>query len=386
MRQDRYSHRRHPTNICTWGFKAVQRFLFCTFVWMKASAVEAVREAQRVFCLSHPKPDGDAVGSLLGLYHALTALGKQVVPVLPDPVPAYLRFLPGADKIWAWTEAPERIAQAAEEADLFFCVDFGQWDRIPPALQALIDPERLVWVDHHADSEPLSRHWNLWDPAAAATCELLYADLLKPLCASYSAWLPMAARIALYTGLLTDTGGFRFRSVRPATLRLAAELIEPPFPLESVHHYVFQRKKLATLQLQSHLIQTRLRQVGDLPALVLPVEAAVLEAFGATWEDIETLPTQLLALEGTLLVAVIKEYPEAVRLSLRSVGDFPCHELAKEFDAGGGHRNAAGATLYRPFAEAVAFTEHLIQTKYAESLREHYRAFLAKLELQEQFG
>jgi len=353
---------------------------------MTSSVVEGVRQAQRVFCLSHPKPDGDAVGSLLGLYHGLTALGKQVWVALPDPVPTYLSFLPGADKVWSWTEASDRLVQAAEQADLFFCVDFGRWDRIAPELQALIDPDRLVWVDHHADSEPLSRRWNIWDPAAAATCELLYAEVLAPLYAAYAASLPMPARIALYTGLLTDTGGFRFRSVRPFTLRIAADLIEPPFPLESVHHYVFQRKKLSTLQLHSHLIQTGLRRMGDLPALVLPVEAATLEAFGATWEDIETLPTQLLALEGTLLVAVIKEYPEAVRISLRSVGDFPCHELAKEFDVGGGHRNAAGATLYRPFAEAVAFTEHLIQTKYADSLREHYRAFLAKLELQEQFG
>ncbi len=347
---------------------------------------EALGAAKRVFCLSHPKPDGDAVGALLGLYHALRSLGKAVTLVLPDPVPMYLRFLPGWEAIQAWSEDPIPLHAAAEEADLFFCVDFGRWDRIDPALQALVDPERLIWVDHHADSEPLSRRWNIWDPAAAATCELLYAEVLAPLYATYAASLPMPARIALYTGLLTDTGGFRFRSVRPSTLRIAADLIEPPFPLESVHHYVFQRKKLSTLQLHSHLIQTRLRRVGDLPALVLPVEAAVLEAFGATWEDIETLPTQLLALEGTLLVAVVKEYPEAVRISLRSVGDFPCHELAKEFDVGGGHRNAAGATLYRPFAEAVAFTEHLIQTKYAESLREHYRAFLAKLELQEHFG
>jgi len=341
---------------------------------------EALHAAHRVFCLSHPKPDGDAIGSLLGIYHTLTARGKSVTLVLPDPVPTYLQFLPGWQHIQIWSESSEAIQQAAQEADIFFCVDFGRWDRIAPALKALIDPERLIWVDHHADSELLSRRWNFWRVEAAATAELLYTEVLHPW---YGHSLPLPARIALYTGMVTDTGGFRFRSVTPHTLRTAAELITPPFPLEAIHHYIFQRKKLSALRLQTYLIQHHLRQIEGLPVMLLPVPASVLETFGATWEDIETLPNQILALEGVLLSVVLKEYPDSIRISLRSVGEFPCHELAQRFDVGGGHRNAAGATLYRSLDEAVTFTETLLKTDYAHSLLEHYRAFLATLELQE---
>lgn len=340
----------------------------------------ALDKAEKVFCLSHPKPDGDAIGSLLGIYHTLTAQGKEVFLALPDPVPTYLQFLPGWTEIHAWSVEPALIQQAAAEADMFFCVDFGRWDRIVPDLKALINPERLIWVDHHADSEPLSAQWNFWEVEAAATCELLYERILR---LWYRAELPLAARIALYTGMLTDTGGFRFRSVTPRTLRIAAELIKPPFPLEVIHYYIFQRKKLSTLRLHSYLIQHHLRRLEGLPVLLLPVSAAVLEEFEATWEDIETLPNQLLALENTLLVGVLKEYPDSTRISFRSIGDFPCHELAQAFDQGGGHRNAAGATLYRPLDETLTFTENLLRTTYADSLTEHYRAFLAKLELQE---
>ncbi|MCS6896128.1 MAG: DHH family phosphoesterase [Bacteroidia bacterium] len=342
--------------------------------------VAALEAAERIFCLSHPKPDGDAVGSLLGLYHAFTARGKAVTLVLPDPVPGYLRFLPGWEKILVWGESPEVIPTQAAQADLFFCVDFGRWDRIPPALKELIDSQRLIWVDHHADSEKLSASWNFWKVEAAATAELLYTEVLKPW---YGSRLPLPARVALYTGMVTDTGGFRFRSVTPHTLRTAAELIEPPFPLEAIHYYIFQRKKLSTLRLHSHLIQNHLRRIEGLPVSILPIPAEVLEEFGATWEDIETIANQILALEDTLLSVVLKEYPEATRLSLRSVGDFPCHELAQRFDVGGGHKNAAGATLYKSLEDAVTFTENLLRYEYADSLLSHYRTFMANLELQE---
>lgn len=345
----------------------------------QVSEVAALEAAQSVFCVSHPKPDGDAVGSLLGLYHALRSRGKSVTLALPDPVPGYLRFLPAVEAIQSWESDSPKLEAAAEAADLFICVDFGKWDRLPEGLRRLVDPERLIWADHHADSEPLSHRWNLWEPEAAATTELLYRRLLQPW---YKAPLPLPARIALYTGLVTDTGGFRFRSVRPQTLETAAELITPPFPLEAIHHHIFQRKKLAVLQLQSYLIQRHLRRVGELPVWLLPVPAEALERYGAKWEDLEGLPNQLLALEETLLVAVLKEYPEGTRISLRSVGEFPCHELAQRFDVGGGHRNAAGATLYRPLAEAATFVANLIQTDYAELILEHYRRFVATLELQ----
>ncbi|MCS7296766.1 MAG: DHH family phosphoesterase [Bacteroidia bacterium] len=347
---------------------------------MVPSWESALQEARSVFCLSHPKPDGDAVGSLLGIYHTLIALGKRVTLVLPDPVPSYLQFLPGWKEIKIWGEDYLFIQAAAQEADIFFCVDFGRWDRLPSDLRTLILPDRLLWVDHHADSEPLSLYWNFWRAEAAATAELLYTEILRPFC---GAPLPLPARIALYTAMITDTGGFRFRSVTPHTLRIAAELIEPPFPLEAIHYHIFQRKKLHSLLFQSYLLQNRLRRIEGLPVSLLSIPSSLLETYGATWEDVESLPNQLLALEGTLLSVVLKEYPEGIRLSLRSLGDFPCHEVAQRFDVGGGHRNAAGATLYASLDEALAFTETLLKTEYADSLLEHYRAFLAKLELQE---
>ncbi|MCS7188357.1 MAG: DHH family phosphoesterase [Bacteroidia bacterium] len=347
----------------------------------EGSWVAALHAAKRVFCLSHPKPDGDAVGSLLGIAHVLESVGKEVVLVLPDQIPSYLHFLPGVGQIFIWSEAAEYITKAAQAAEIFFCVDFGKWDRIAPALRELIDPTRLIWVDHHADSEPLSELWNFWSPEAAATCELLYEQVLSPW---YGQTLPLPARIALYTGILTDTGGFRFRSVSPHTLRTAAELIQPPFPLEAIHYHIFQKKKLSTLRFQSYLIQYYLRRLEGLPVIILPISERILIEFGASWEDVETLPNQLLALEGTLLVVVLKEYPDHTRLSFRSLGEFPCHELAQHYDIGGGHKNAAGATFHRSLEESVNFTERLLRTAYADTLLYHYHNFCAGLELQKQ--
>ncbi len=336
----------------------------------------ALDQAQRIFCVSHPSADGDAVGSLCGVAHILRAQGKAVALALPDQPPAYLSYVPGWTDILSWADAPEAVAAAAQSADLFFALDFGKWDRLPAPLVQLLDPDRLVWVDHHADSEPLSHRWNFWDPAAAATTQIL-CELLSQL---YE--FPLAGRIALYVGLVTDTGGFRFRSVTPSTLQVAANLIAPPFPLEVIHHYIFQRKKVSQLRLQSYLFQHHFEKLQDLPVRLVIVPAAVLAAHEATWEDIHTLANQVLALEDTLLAIVVKEYPTETRLSIRGLGDFPCHELAASFDKGGGHRNAAGASLYKPLSEAVVHLKNVIHEKYADQIRMEYATFCAKLELQ----
>ncbi len=349
------------------------------FVQMEwpASLRGAIAEARRVFCLSHPSADGDAVGSLCGVKHALSAMGKEVTLVLPDAKPQYLRYLPGWEEILSYQEVPEAVQQKACEADIFFALDFGKWDRIPESLQALIPRDRLVWIDHHADSEPLSTKWNLWNPTAAATTEILYEFLGEIL----EGDLPLLARIALYTGLLTDTGGFRFRSVRPETFRIAAELTRPPFPLEAIHHHVFRNKPLSQVRLQGHLFQD-LHRIEGLPVLMLPVPAAALKAYEASWEDVQGLSNQLLAMEGVLLAIVLKEYgPSETRLSIRGVGDFPCHELAARFDQGGGHRNAAGATLYKSLSEAFTYTENLIRTEYERDILLEFERFTRSLEL-----
>jgi len=346
-------------------------------VEIPAALREAIEGAERIFCLSHPSADGDAIGSLCGLKHAFSALGKEVTMVLPDPKPQYLRFIPGWEEILSYEEAPDTTAQKAREANLFFALDFGKWDRIPEALGALIPRERLVWVDHHVDSEPLSPKWNFWEPTAAATTEILYRFLT----ALVGGELPLLARIALYTGLLTDTGGFRFRSVTPKTFRIAAELIRPPFPLEAVHHHVFRNKPLSQVRLQSYLFQY-LHRVEGLPVVMLPVTGAAIESFGASWEDVQGISNQLLAMEGVILSIVLKEYgPSETRLSIRGVGDFPCHELAARFDKGGGHRNAAGATLYKPLPEAITYTENLIRTEYESAILREFEHFTRSLEL-----
>ncbi len=349
-------------------------------VWMEipVGLKEAFSAAQRILCVSHPSADGDAVGSLGGIFHTLSAMGKAVTLVLPDAKPRYLRYVPGWEYIHSWSEEEEAIRWAAAEADLYFAVDFGRWDRLPEALQVLIPQNRLVWVDHHVDSEPLSTHWNFWFPEAAATTEILYVLLSR----LSERPLPLPARIALYIGLLTDTGGFRFRSVTPRTFQIAANLIAPPFPLEAIHHQVFRNKSLFQMQLQSYLLQNQLYSLEGLPVRMLSIPMAVLERFSATWEDVRAFSNQLLALEGTLLSIVLKEYgPMETRLSIRGGGDFPCHELAAQFDKGGGHRNAAGATLYKPLTEAFAYTENLIRTQYADQIVREFERFTHQLSL-----
>lgn len=171
-----------------------------------ASLRAAVEESQRIFCISHPSADGDAVGSLCGLRHALSALGKDVSLVLPDPKPQYLRYIPGWETILSYEEDPEARPAKSAAGRAFLCGglwEVGSHPRSAPGPH----PPRPAHLDRPpCGREPLSAVWNIWQPTAAATTEILYEFLTQLL----KRPLPLPVRIALYTGLLTDTGGFVF--------------------------------------------------------------------------------------------------------------------------------------------------------------------------------
>ena len=294
-------------------------------------AVQMLRDAQTVVLTSHIRPDGDAIGSTLGLMHVLRAQGKEVRILIDDEIPRIFSILPGVDQI----ERP--IESQRYTADLLVVCDV-ELGRTGASVSA-VDAVHLLNIDHHVTNDEKAEHLCL-NPKAAATCEIVY-DLVRIL-----GVMPMLdAAVCLYTGMATDTGFFRFSNTTPHTMRAAADLLEIGVKPNIVS---------TAMEMKSYdEVMAQVRAIRNLEMFFDGRVAAVFideeRARGVT--TTEGLLDELRVIEGTQIVFFMKWLEkDTYRISMRSKGT-NVSRIAQKFD-GGGHIRAAGCTIHAPFAEA----------------------------------
>lgn len=282
-------------------------------------------EAANVVVLSHIRPDGDAVGSLLALALSLEERGKAVVPLLFDGVPARFQFLPGAG----------RIAQKMpSELDLLITVDCADLPRTGLSAEHNRQPD--INIDHH----PTNTHFakiNVVDPSASATAEILY-DLLASLS------LPITKKVAtnLMAGLVTDTIGFRTDSVTPKVLRVVAELMELGATLHEIYFHALAERSLVEVRYwEKGLAKVQF----DAGVLWTSLTLEDRQSVGYAGRDDADLINLLSAIAGTQVAVIFVEQPEGeIKISWRSRDGLDVSSVARQF-GGGGHKPAAGAMI-----------------------------------------
>ena len=294
-------------------------------------AAQMLRDAQTVVLTSHIRPDGDAIGSTLGLMHVLRAQGKEVRILIDDEIPRIFSILPGVDQI----ERP--IESQRYTADLLVVCDV-ELGRTGASVSA-VDAVHLLNIDHHVTNDEKAKHLCL-NPKAAATCEIVY-DLVRIL-----GIMPMLdAAVCLYTGMATDTGFFRFSNTTPHTMRAAADLIE-----------IGVKPNVVSVAMEMKSYDEVMAQVRAIRSLEMFFDGRVAAVFideerarGVT--TTEGLLDELRVIEGTQIVFFMKWLEkDTYRISMRSKGT-NVSRIAQKFD-GGGHIRAAGCTIHAPFAEA----------------------------------
>ena len=288
--------------------------------------------------LGHVHPDGDVLGTLLGLGLGLERAGWSVTYAGPDPMPQVLDFLPGGDRWQVWRTAPRRFGTII----LTDCPNDGRTEGL---LAGARSPESQVLnIDHHPDNRRYGTV-NWIDPSAAATGEMIF-DLLAAL-----RW-PIGPDVALdlYTALHTDTGSFRYSNTTPRTFRIAAALTAAGAEPALVTDRLYQRRpKDALLTLGSLLSRVEVSDDGRVATLPVP-EGAASEEFMAA-EDLVTYPRSIAGVKVAVLLRA--EPGGLVKASLRGKGEVPVNRIAHRF-GGGGHENAAGCTLPGPLEHAKA--------------------------------
>ncbi|MFL5403408.1 MAG: DHH family phosphoesterase [Gemmatimonadales bacterium] len=315
----------------------------------------ALRPGQRVCITTHVNPDGDGLGSEVGLVHLLRAQGVDAVITNPTPTPPRFQFLfddlPGVDR------TPEAIKEL-RRAGLIIVLDISDLTRLGMLIDAVRDRGvPVACVDHHVSAGVLPPGPRYVDPDAAATGELIF-ELAKG-----NNWpVTRAVARALYVAILTDTGGFRFSNTRPRTLRVAADLLETGVDAERIYLEVYARAPEGRPRLFAEALQTLVVEPQYGLAWVT-VPPGAIERLGVSSDDLDGVVEFPRSIEGVRMALLFREIAQGrVKVSLRSVGDVDVAAFAKPY-GGGGHTKAAGLSLIGSLAE--------VQAKILKAAREY---------------
>ncbi len=289
------------------------------------NARQLLQSAQRLLLTSHIRPDGDAVGSLLGMGLALETAGKQVQMVLADNVPQAFRHLSGTERIHKQTEGA---------FDAVIVLDCGDPQRVGEVLPQGITID--INIDHHITNELFGRI-NLVDTQAAATAEILTTLLPK---LGLAITPPVAE--ALLTGLITDTIGFRTSNMQPRTLRTAAKLMEQGADLPTLYEKALNSRSFEAVRLWGAGLSTLQRQDRLVWATLSLADRRAIGYPGLDDADLINILTTIR--DADVAVTFTEQPDEQVKVSWRARPQYNVAEIARQF-GGGGHRPAAGATI-----------------------------------------
>jgi phosphoesterase RecJ-like protein len=323
-------------------------------------AMALIEPAQRIALLAHEHPDGDCIGSALGLAHILRRLGKHCIPVCADPAPKTLAFLPGIDTL--------QNTLGDEQFDLVIALDAGELGRFGPLYErhrAFLDRATIINIDHHVSSRGCGQV-NIIDPIAAATAELLVLF-------QQQAHLPLDrdAALCLLTGIITDTSSFQFTSTTPRTMEVGALLLRAGAVAATIVEPIYRTRPLAQARFQAAVIANA-QTACDGRIIWSYATDETLAATGAIPEMDDNFAGMLRDIEGVQIAAFFKNYeePTMTRLSLRCAAPYDAAAICVRF-GGGGHARAAGAGIHLPMQEAIplvlAALEREVQEQQATS-------------------
>ncbi len=292
---------------------------------------------------SHRNPDGDAIGSSLGLYHYLNQLGHTVRMILPSDYPPAFAWMHGINDIIIFDLDPDASKQAIAYADVIFCLDYNALDRVDKVGELIADRPTAVkiMIDHHLDPEPFM-DYSLSDTTASSTCELVY-DFIT-LLGDTKRLNPIIGE-CLYTGIVTDTGSFKY-ATSAKLFRTVAALKELGIDDYYVQDAIFNSLVAKNLRLLGHCLHNRMEILPEYKTGIISLTKQDYVDFDIQRGDTEGIVNYLLMLREIKIAALITEQPTIVKFSLRSKGDFSVQEICRKHFNGGGHKNASGGHLH----------------------------------------
>lgn len=308
-------------------------------------------DPQQIVLIPHRNPDGDAVGSCLGLSGFLSALGHAVTVLAPNDFPEFLKWMPDSEKVVFYESAPNKGDQIIQNATLIFTLDFNALNRTGIMEHALAKTScPMVLIDHHPEPDTYAQI-SYSDTTSSSTCELVFNTIVA---LKGQHLITPGIASCLYAGIMTDTGSFKYPSTSPNTLRVAANLMEMGADHSKIHTLIYDASSAQRIQLLGKALGN-LQIHSDLRTAFITLSQDDLDSCNFQKGDTEGFVNYGLSIKNVVFAAIFIEHRNEgiVKISLRSRGSFDVNTLARTHFEGGGHRNAAGGKSHQSLEETV---------------------------------
>jgi bifunctional oligoribonuclease and PAP phosphatase NrnA len=298
-----------------------------------------LKRSQNIVIVTHWSPDGDAMGSSLALYNYLQKIKKKATVIVPNEYPEFLEWLPGNNKVLNFQKEAEKVKKVIDKADTIFTLDFNSFKRLEKLGEIISESKaEKVLIDHHQQADDFASLW-FYDVKACSTCELIYDWIVG---VGGSNLIDKKIGACLYTGLMTDTGSFRFPSVNEKTHKIIADLIKKGVMPSDIHSAVYDTYSYERMKLLGYSLTEKMVVIPDKNAAYIVLSDAELKRFNYQKGDTEGLVNYPLSIKGYTLSVLFTEMDGKVKISFRSKGKIDVNAFARKHFSGGGHINAAG--------------------------------------------
>ena len=313
---------------------------------------------KKIVIVPHRNPDGDAMGSTLGLYHFLLKLNHQVVVISPNEFPEFLNWLPAADEVLIYEKQKEETSKIINEAELIFTLDFNALYRVGEMESALKSADcPFIMIDHHQKPDDYAE-FTYSNTEFGSTCEMVY-NFIEFL--EQTSLIDKTVGTCLYTGILTDSGSFRYPKTTGKTHRIVAQFIELGVENTTIPNLLFDNNSYNRLQLLGRALQN-MKVLEKYRTSYITLTQAELDEFKHIKGDTEGIVNYGLTIKGIIFTAIFIENKEdnCIKISFRSQGNFDVNQFARDHFSGGGHINAAGGKSDLSMHETICKFEELI--------------------------
>lgn len=324
-----------------------------------------LNKAEKIVIISHIAPDGDAIGSSLGLWHFLGTQGKNAHVIVPNAFPDFLKWMPGSKDVLLYDKYKNFADKLIAEADIICCLDLNALQRMDAIGEAVLaSPAKKILIDHHlypeAFCEIIISH-----PEISSTSELIFRLICRM---GYFEEITKEAAECIYTGMMTDTGGFTYNSNNREIYFIISELLSKGIDKDAIYRKVYNTYSESRLRLMGYVL-SQMFVYRKQHAALISLTKKEQERFNYIRGDSEGFVNIPLSIRGVKFSCFLREDTEKpmIKISLRSVGTFPCNKVAAEFFNGGGHLNASGGEFYGTMAEARRLFEEALE-KYTPLL------------------
>jgi phosphoesterase RecJ-like protein len=325
-----------------------------------------LKENTNVVITSHHNPDGDAIGSMLGLHHILKEYGIDSSMVLPNGFPDFLDWLPESKKIVNFYWKRKIAKELINNAQVLFALDYNS----PARLEDMSDIFKKaagskILIDHHPNPES-SFDISISDVEVSSTAELIFEFAME---LGGTNLITHNAAECIFTGIMTDTGSFSYACSRPRTFEVIAQLIAKGVDLEKAQQKVYNNFSVDRMRLVGHSLGTKMKVFPEYNSAYISLSRDELNSFNHKIGDTEGLVNYPLSIKGIVFSALFVENTNFIKVSLRSRGEFPVNKVCEEFFHGGGHMNAAGGKSFVSMEETEKIFEKVME-KYQSILKQ----------------